>query len=357
MSSARSRCICARAAAILASLQYSPNANRSYEMRVVRASIDGDSAQVAALVGEPGHTEDDTWLAGYSTALFTHDYATTRKLFVHLYDDISRPAYVRARTGVVLAELDVLHGRFANAQSRLDQVAALSPAMAFEYRGAIAVLPYPVPDTNHVARLRSIRDALERWDAGATPDVPPSAANFSTTNGLHALARDYLIGMINAALGDTAGATRAAREMSTFAAAHAHILFTQNLSDAILDELTWTAGHGVQAVPPIAEYYQLLLGSVFRSQSRERYRWAQSLAAAGRDSAAISWYSSFEVASIDDMLFLAPSHLELARLHARMGQKALAAEHYRAFLALWSNCDPALRPLVTQAERERAALQ
>ena len=56
------------------------------------------------------------------------------------------------------------------------------------------------------------------------------------------------------------------------------------------------------------------------------------------------------------MFFLAPSHLERARLYARLGQKSQAQEQYRAFLSLWSNCDPALKPIVVQAERERAAL-
>jgi tetratricopeptide (TPR) repeat protein len=109
--------------------------------------------------------------------------------------------------------------------------------------------------------------------------------------------------------------------------------------------------------PRIEEYYEWLIGSPFRSQARERFRHAQALAAAGQDTAAIRWYSSFETAATDDVLYVAASHLERARLYARLGRRAEAAEQYRKFLALWQHCDPPLRPLVAQAERELKAVE
>jgi len=144
--------------------------------------------------------------------------------------------------------------------------------------------------------------------------------------------------------------------MSALPSASSHPTLTQNLADAVLNEISWSVGRAPKAVPPIAEYYQWIPGSPFRAQARERYRWAQALAAAGQDTVAIRWYGSFEAAAPDDMLFLAPSHLERARLYARLGQKSQADGQYREFLSLWSNCDPALKPTVAQAERERAAL-
>jgi len=234
-------------------------------------------------------------------------------------------------------------------------VAPLSSAWSYEYRGLIAVLPYPSPDTGR-ARVRAMRDALERWDAAATPVVPPSASTFSAMNGLHPLVREYLIGLLDVSLGDTAGAARAARGMSALPSASANPALTQSLANAVLDEVSWTAGRAPQAALPVIEYYQWLLASAFRAEARERYRWAQFMAAQGQDTVAIRWYGSFEASAPDDMFFLAPSHLERARLYARLGQKSQAQEHYRAFLSLWGNCDPALAPIVAQAERERAAL-
>jgi tetratricopeptide (TPR) repeat protein len=166
-------------------------------------------------------------------------------------------------------------------------------------------------------------------------------------NGLHPLVREYLIGMLDVSLGDTAGAARAAHAMSALPSASANPALTQSLANAVL---------APKAVLPVIEYYQWLLASAFRAEARERYRWAQVMAAQGQDTVAIRWYGSFEASAPDDMFFLAPSHLERARLYARLGQKSQAQEQYRAFLSLWSNCDPALKPIVAQAERERAAL-
>jgi tetratricopeptide (TPR) repeat protein len=329
------------------SLEISPRASRSFEMRVLRASVDGDSTQLATLIPELTHIEDfEAWLPGWSALLYGHDFATARMVFAQLADDPARPAYVRARAVSMLAALDVLHGRFADAQSRLVQVAPLSTAWSYEYRGLIAVLPYPSPDTGR-ARMRAMRDTLERWDAAATPVVPPSASTFSSMNGLHPLVREYLIGMLDVSLGDTAGAARAAHAMSALPSASANPALTQSLANAVL---------APKAVLPVIEYYQWLLASAFRAEARERYRWAQVMAAQGQDTVAIRWYGSFEASAPDDMFFLAPSHLERARLYARHGQKSQAQEQYRAFLSLWSNCDPALKPIVAQAERERAAL-
>jgi len=57
-----------------------------------------------------------------------------------------------------------------------------------------------------------------------------------------------------------------------------------------------------------------------------------------------------------DAWFLAPSHKRLGELYEAKGNRAKAAEHYRAFIDLWKNADPELQPSVKQARLRLAAL-
>jgi hypothetical protein len=233
----------------------------------------------------------------------------------------------------------------ADADAALDRVAPVSTAWALEYRGLLAALPYLPVDP---ARAKAARAALAQWDAAAAPAVPIATIAFSAHNGLHPMIRAYLVGILAADLGDTAAASRAAKALPALDATRAHAALSETLAGAIATEVSWAR---------ITEFYQWLIGSPFRAEARERFRRAQALAAAGQDTAAVRWYTSFETGAVDDVLYLAPSHLERARLYARLGRRALAAEHYRAFLALWRQCDPALRPVVAQAERELATVE
>jgi TolB-like protein/Flp pilus assembly protein TadD len=338
------------------SLAAAPTGDRSFEMRIDRAVMDGDSATFATLLGELTQIDDfDTFLPAWSLTLYVQNFEAAARTYVALTDR-SRPPDVRARGTVLLAALDVLHGRMVAADAKMDQVPGLSVPWALEYRGLIATLPYRPVDT---ARVRATRAALEHWDAAAASDVINPAVEFSANNGLHPMIRAYLIGILAADQGDTSGATRASKSILALPAARDHAALAGTLAAAVMDELSW-GGHAstpTAAEPKIAEFYEWLIGSPIRSEARERFRRAQALAAAGQDTAAIRWFSSFDNSASDDVLYLAPSHLERARLYARLGQRALAAEQYRRFIALWQRCDPPLRPVVAEAEHDLAVLK
>ncbi|NIP89871.1 MAG: hypothetical protein GWN84_03390, partial [Gammaproteobacteria bacterium] len=89
----------------------------------------------------------------------------------------------------------------------------------------------------------------------------------------------------------------------------------------------------------------------FYSQDRERYLRAGLLAATGREEEALVWYNGFSEASPYALAYLAPSHLERARIYERRGEREQAARHYPRFVELWSECDPELRPMAQQAQR------
>jgi hypothetical protein len=83
---------------------------------------------------------------------------------------------------------------------------------------------------------------------------------------------------------------------------------------------------------------------------------ADLLAANGRDDEALMWYNGFSESSVYALAYLAPSHLERARIYERRGERERAAFHYRRFIELWGRSDGELQPTVRQAEQALARL-
>jgi tetratricopeptide (TPR) repeat protein len=336
-------------------LASAPAGGRSLELSALRAVIDGDSSAFAVVLRELAHAEDfAAELTGWSLTLFAHRFDAAGAAFA-VDTDPARPSEVRARGMAMLAAFEAMHGRLAHADAMVDRIAPVSTAWSLEYRGLLATLPYRPADT---VRARMVRARLGAWNAAATPDVTTIGSTaFSGHNGLHAVIQAYLIGLLDVALGDTVAAAHVAQTMPTLPGAATYPAIVERLAAAIADDASLAVGRAPTASEPrITEYYEWFIGSPFRSASRERFRHAQALATAGDDSAAVRWYASFDASAPDDVIYLAPSYLARARLAVRAGHHAEAAAHYRAFLALWHDCDPALRPMVTQAEHELATL-
>ncbi len=83
---------------------------------------------------------------------------------------------------------------------------------------------------------------------------------------------------------------------------------------------------------------------------------AELLYARGRFDEALGWYESIADVSFQQLPYLGPDELRQAEIHERSGDRARAIRHYKQFVALWKDCDPELRPLVTAAERQLALL-
>jgi len=339
-------------------LALAPAGERAYEMRVLRAAADGDSTSFAGLVQEFGAADDfQTWLSGWSLAIYVHRSDLSRAILARLTEP-SRAAEVRARGHTSLAALDVMHGRLHDAESELTQADVLAPGLGLEYRGLVAMLPFRPIDAN---RVRAIRGLLESWNAAAMPVVAAPSVAFNANNGIHALIRGYLLGLCDAQLGDLLGAQREVASLPHAFGATAAPNLTQSFQTAITAEGLALSGHQAEAESMLAAnqvegYYEWFIGSVFRSGGRERFRHAQALAAVKQDTSAIRWFSSFQASSSDDLMYLAPSYLERARLEERLGRPVQAASDYHEFLQLWPNPDPELRPLIDDAQHRLAAL-
>jgi len=97
-----------------------------------------------------------------------------------------------------------------------------------------------------------------------------------------------------------------------------------------------------------------LRDSPLHSQALNRYVRGEVLYGEGRYEEALPWFESLHPGVVDDLFvwpYVAPAQLRIAEIHARLGDRLEAEEHYRRFRELWRDCDSELRPMVEQAER------
>ena len=76
----------------------------------------------------------------------------------------------------------------------------------------------------------------------------------------------------------------------------------------------------------------------------------------GRYREALAWFAASGEGPVDQLMYLAPAHLQQAEIYEKLGDKQEAAGHYQRFLKLWGDCDPELRPMLEEARRRLAAL-
>lgn len=64
---------------------------------------------------------------------------------------------------------------------------------------------------------------------------------------------------------------------------------------------------------------------------------------------------AFEI-SVYDLIYLGPSHLQRGEICEIFGEREQAIQHYTRFIALWQNCDPEFKPMLTNATARLAQL-
>ena len=185
-------------------------------------------------------------------------------------------------------------------------------------------------------------------------------------DSLHAQIRLYLLGALSARLGDAAAARRNAGTLERFDTTTAQGVIGRAMAHEVLGDLALLGGRPAEGLAeldrsglrgPYARTWARAFSSPFFSQAYERYLRARALSDLGRGTEALRWYHSLWMATAFDQLYLAPSELGQAEIYDRQGERAQALAHYRAFVNLWRDADPALQPMVRKARARIAALQ
>jgi tetratricopeptide (TPR) repeat protein len=221
-----------------------------------------------------------------------------------------------------------------------------------EYRALLAVVPF---SSSSEEETRAVRADLESWDAGSVQSSGNPIAFLSANDGAHSHLRLYLLALLIAQLNEDSLALEYARALGGLDGPDRVIALARDLVDGVRAQISLAMGDSSEALATLEKrryqaWYQAMVSSPFHSLDRERYLRASLLAAAGREEEALTWYNSFTEGSVYALAYLAPSHLERAKIYERRGERERAAFHYRRFIEHWSHSDPELRARVREAE-------
>jgi tetratricopeptide (TPR) repeat protein len=325
-------------------------------VRGQRAVLRGDTAEIERFVAAvEGQGAERVQLTGGMVTWTTGDISMGRR-FWRLLVDPSRAPGMRALARMTLAKLEVTAGRWRAAKAQLDSLQAIDYSTGIEHRAHFALARFlPVPRSE----LEALRDTVLRWDATAR-GTRDTTGLLGLHAKLHPYLRLYLLGLLNARLGDTAAAVSYASELHRLSRqAHAPI-FVADLGRVVQMEVAWVAGRLEEALSTLegsgfwADLDLPPHDSPFLEQSYERFARAELLHQLGRREEAARWYQPM----VDGFVYAGgPSALRLAQLHDRWGKPEAAKAYYARFLRWWQECDPELRPLVDEARQRLSELQ
>jgi tetratricopeptide (TPR) repeat protein len=322
----------------------------------LRAIMMGDTAAEARFVADL-RVRPDPWAAPSAglVAWLTGDLSAGRR-FWRLITEPYRSWGYRVMAHVTLAKIELTNGRWSAASTELDALDPLDRAAALEHRAFYALTRFLKAPRSE---LMALRDSLRRWDpASARADGDGLIA---VHRPAHPYLRLYLLGMLSARLGEPSEALGYAAELERADSSSPLGGFAADQGQFVRAEVAWMGGRRQEALALLdqARYWttdsrmHMMGDSPFFLQLHERFARAELLYELGRYEDARPWYRAMSY----DFLYTAPAHLRLAQIYERQGTWWKAFEHYSSFLELWRDSDPALQPLVKQAQDAMARLR
>lgn len=264
---------------------------------------------------------------------------------------------------IELAKANVAAGRWQAAQVHLDSVARFDPVVGLLMRGHCVTLPFlNLPATE----LDAVRQDLLAW----TPGEPSAHPSQALDQSLLPHAREYLLGLIAAKLGDTDAALRHASALDRMP--------HRPMADAVVGAMAATiradaqlrAGGTAQAVAllervngevpleltpspggPLSNAVMYIVG-----QEHARYLRALALQHLGRDDEARRLWETAFAETPSEVMYLMPSLRHLGEIHERQGRLQQAHEHYSRAARLWEAAEPPLAAERIELARRLAAL-
>jgi serine/threonine-protein kinase len=324
-------------------LKLSPAGDRALSMRALRAYAIGNEIEKARVLTALGRARAlAVGIAFTDIVLYARDIDGAYRL-AKVLSKLTRATEERALCHLVLAHLELASGRHRSARNELAAAATFDAAWALELRASFATLPFvslPRPE------LVAVREALESWtDAAST--APRRNQVLAAHNELHAVLREYLIGLVSVRLGDERAALTAAERLEQSNGDATRHRFAGALARTVRAGAAAGSGAPEEALRLLGEpaeelWYQQSVTSPFISRAYERYLRAELLASMGRDEEAVGWYGTLGESSPYEIIYLAPAHFRQGELYEGRGDAVRAANHYARCARLWRGCDDAL---------------
>ncbi len=327
-------------------------------MQILLTFARGDSASRAATVERArGLDSRQSQIGARYVATFLRDFAAAESLARLDLQERRSPA-IRVGAQTFLAWLEVARGRWSAAKAafavaeRMDERTPL-----LTHRAMAAALPFlAVPRSD----LESIRSELAAWNPGAAAALPIAGLAAPLQHHL----RLYLLGLLSARLGDQPSAAQFATEIERTEAPREVRDVIRGLAQTVRADVAAQSGRVVSTRPDVQGDVPLELVSVrlfanLREYTLEhaRYLHVLQLRANEQHTEALRWIETSFQGSPSEIVYLAPMHLLRGEIYERLGDRQKAIEHYRHFISLWRDCDPALKPRVAQAEMAIAQLE
>ena len=324
------------------------------ELRAFRAFALGDrqgqKRVTSELLAAPGSVPAVTAL---EVAVYADDLEGAER-FGRLLTDGERSTEVRAFGHRLLALTATARGQWRAAERELDAAARFDSTAALEMRTLLALLPFRPASRGELERTRA---ALLAW----SPAAEESEAMIHSTAhlGLHPSLRAFALGLVSARLGDTVAALGYATELESArdSAARGTIdIARSTFARSIRARVADAAGQPGRALALLDQARWAPIASGFVLESLDRYYRAQLLHRLGREDEARGWYGSIAERATYELVYLAPSRLQLAKLAAARGATDEARRYYRSFVTTWGTADPEVAPIVEEAREQLARL-
>ncbi|MFW6079104.1 MAG: BTAD domain-containing putative transcriptional regulator [Gemmatimonadota bacterium] len=327
-------------------LSLAPGAVPALEARALRAFIEGGPDDQARLLAQAEYAQTSVL---YGVALAIAAFGGVPTGAAALLDRTAARAEdaERRRTSrLMLVLLEAARGRRAAAADRTDDLRAIAPGWALEYRAMLATLPFGDSPEVEMERLRTrliaATGVVDGPSAGRVRLSRPPATARTAGSAPRGAAVDparrlYLLGLLSHRLGDDAAtADYIARldrfrgdepERGEFAADFARTLRAERAESP--DEALAILG------PPALEPDSMFSGPMSYPKAYERWLRAESLRELGRTADALDWYGTFPAPTAYDLVYVAPSYQRRAELYRTLGDRDAAAWNAQRARAWW----------------------
>lgn len=196
-----------------------------------------------------------------------------------------------------LAGIEVARGRWAEALEAIDRAARLRPDLALEMKAYMALA---APQQLEGIDFASIAEELRAWNPPTDQDLPTTRSHEAPHAGLHPWLRLYLMGLLEARIGETDAALARAQALAGADAPPALEEWLRDLEAIVRSEVARSRGDAAGALDllqraPLWTVYRLdprfssILGHFYPVVMR-----AELLLELGRPHEALRWYGGFD---------------------------------------------------------------
>lgn len=326
-------------------------------LRVLREFALEDREAQAALWNELESANEVTLFWSYIILTLLVGNLSAARRVAELMTRTTNPPAVQLYGRLMLAELELAHGRWSGARVELDAAAYLDPGIATIYRAFFALLEFNETTPDELARLRDELDSMPPIAIDPDPGLSPW---FTLPPDLVSAARLYLLGLIHLRSADWRAAEACASDLEAITGDFALVAFARDAAHGIRARLALARDDDPRTALAHLERSQLAapvhiyLPSPLFGRLHERFLRAELLARTGRGDEAEQWYAALGEDSPHGSLYLAISHLRRAERLGASGDPSPARAHHEKFIDLWEGCDSPWRPLLEAAKEKLA---